>query len=312
MRHAALARSFAVAAFLFVAACNFESSSPPADDPDGAVTADDDASPTSPDGGTPTIDASATPQPGDGVVWTTWPAQQSRTNPAWGTDLTDIANHLPASYGDQYWDDDPITAGHETSHGIHAHLRVYIYTGDERVNAFYVLGDKAAYVVEPGIRKSAVAAQVPASLRGSRYSLYVTGQTAWDDTPLYLFDEWNAYVNGAEVGVDMATHGLWNRGWRDAVMGPIEFNVYALATAMAVKAGDPTYFASNTQFKEFLAWNLRRSMELFRAGRALPDFAWDDQDAYYDTLGTSADADALRRFTRDTFGADWTMAVMGY
>lgn len=309
MRRAAIARPF-VAAVLFVAACTGDA--PPAgDDPDGAI-ADDDAATTTPDGGNTTIDAPATPQPGDGVVWTTWPAQQSRSNPAWGADLTDIANHLPSSYGNQYWDDDPITAGHETSHGIHAHLRVYVYMGNQRVNAFYVLGDKAAYVVEPGIRKSAIATHVPASLRGSRYSLYITGQVAWDDTPLYIWDEWNAYVNGAEVGVDMATHGLWNRGWRDAVMGPIEFNVYALATAMAVKAGDPTYFASNTQFKEFLAWNLRRSMELFRAGRTLPDFAWDDQDTYYDKLKTSADADALRRFTRETFGAEWTMAVMGY
>ena len=43
----------------------------------------------------------------------------------WGGALTDIADHLPAQYGDQYWDADAITAGHETSHGIHAHLRNY-------------------------------------------------------------------------------------------------------------------------------------------------------------------------------------------
>ncbi|KAB2894709.1 MAG: hypothetical protein F9K40_16465 [Kofleriaceae bacterium] len=237
---------------------------------------------------------------------------QARANPAWGADLTDIANHLPSSYGNQYWDDDPITAGHETSHGIHAHLRVHVHEGTERVNAFYVLGDRAAYVVEPGIRKSAIATHVPPSLRGPRYALYITGQVAWDDTPLYIWDEWNAYVNGAEVGVDLATNGLWTRGWRDAVMGPLEFNVYALATAKAVAAGDPTYFASNTQFKEFLAWNLRRSMDLFRAGRTLPDFAWDDQDEHYAKLRTSADAEALRAFTRETFGAAWTMDVMGY
>jgi hypothetical protein len=284
---------------------------PPAgDNPDGAVASDDAAQ--SGDAADPSIDAPAAPQPGDGVAWTTWDDVQTRANPAWGADLTDIANHLPSSYGDQYWDADLITAAHETSHGIHAHLRVYVHQGNERVNAFYVLGDKAAYVVEPGIRKSAIATHVPVSLRGSRFALYITGQVAWDDTPLYIWDEWNAYVNGAEIGVDLATHGLWTRGWRDAVMGPIEFNVYALATAKAVQAGDPAYFASNTQFKEFLAWNLRRSMDLFRAGRVLPDFAWDEQDMYYDQLKTSADADALRRFTRETFGADWTLAVMGF
>ncbi len=219
---------------LATAACTGDAP-PTGGDPDAAF-GDPDAATGEPDGGG-TTDAPAGPQPGDGVVWTTWNDVQSRSNPAWGADLTDIANHLPSSYGNQYWDADPITAGHETSHGIHAHLRVYVHQGSERVNAFYVLGDKAAYVVEPGIRKSAIAAHVPASLRGSRYALYITGQVAWDDTPLYIWDEWNAYVNGAEVGVDMATSGLWTRGWRDAVMGPIEFNVYALATAMAVKAG---------------------------------------------------------------------------
>ena len=261
--------------------------------------------------GAPALDAPALPAPGDRVQWSTWSDVQARANPAWGMALTDIANHLPASYGDQYWDADPITAGHETSHGIHAHLRVYVHTGSARVNAFYVLGDRVAFVDEPGIRKAAVAAHVPSSLRGPRFALYVTGQTAWDDTPLYLWDEWNAYVNGAEVGVELATLGRWTRGWRDAVMGPIEFNVYALATAMAVAAGDPSYFASNTQFREFLAWNLARSMTLFRTGRALPDFAWADQDAYYDRLRTSADAEPLRTFARQTFGAGWTQTVLG-
>ncbi len=283
---------------------------PPGGDPDAVAAGDDAATSLDARGGGP--DAPAGPQPGDGVLWTTWNDVQSRSNPAWGADLTDVANHLPSSYGNQYWDDDPITASHETSHGIHAHLRVYVYQGNQRVNAFYVLGDRAAYVVEPGIRKSAIATHVPASLRGSRYSLYITGQVAWDDTPLYIWDEWNAYVNGAEVGVELASGGLWTRGWRDAVMGPIEFNVYALATAMAVKAGDPTYFAASTQFKEFLAWNLRRSMDLFRAGRVLEDFAWDDQDVYYDKLKTSADADALRRFTRETYGDAWTLAALGF
>ncbi len=294
----------------FVLASGCVGQAPPSRvDPDAGVV--DDGGPVI-DSSAPQPDAPVGPQPGDGVVWTTWNDAQARSNPAWGTALTDLANHLPASYGNTYWDADPVTAGHETSHGIHAHLRNYLHPSGPRANAFYVLGDRAAFVVEPGIRKSAVAAHVPTSLRGSRYSLYVTGSVAWDDRPLYLWDEWNAYVNGAEVGVDLATSGLWNRGWRDAVMGPIEFNVYALATAMAVRAGDPAYFASNAQFKEFLAWNLRRSMTLFRAGRVLPDFAWAQQDAYYDRLKTSADADAMRSFARDTFGAEWTLEVLGF
>jgi hypothetical protein len=257
-------------------------------------------------------DAPPAPQPGDGVVWMTWPSQQSLSDPTWGAALTDIANHLPASYGNQYWDSDPETAGHETTHGINAELRNNHNDTGGRANAFYVLHDKAALVIEPDIRKSDVAAYVPASLRGPRYATYVTGQTAWDDTPLYLWDEWDAYVNGAEVAIDQEQHGLWTQGWTDAVMGPLEFCAYALAEGMAVKAKDPTYFAQNTQFREVMAWQLRRAMDRFRTGRTMTDFTYDQQDAYWTAMKTSADAAALRQFARDTYGASWTMQVLGF
>jgi hypothetical protein len=55
-------------------------------------------------------------------------------------------------------------------------------------------------------------------------------------------------VNGGAVGVDRVRAGLWNEDWQDGVMGPREFTVYAIAVAMAVEAGDPTYFASNERF----------------------------------------------------------------
>lgn len=263
------------------------------------------------DAGAPPV-ADAGPRPGDGVVWFTWPEQHMASNASWGDALTDIARHLPTSYGSTYADPDKVTHGHETSHGIHAHLRNYHNPTGKRANAFYVLGDRVAFVVEPNIRKSQIAPYVPASLRGFRYGTYVTGQTAWDDTPLYVWDEWNAYVNGGAVGVDLAMAGKWTYGWRDAVSGVIEFVGYALATAMAVEALDPGYFASNTQFREFLAWNLERSMAIFLAGRTFPDFAWAEQDALWQSLKTSPDADAMRQFARRTFGDAWCLEVLGF
>jgi len=260
----------------------------------------------------PTPDAMPQPQPGDGVVWLDWPDQQHKSDPTWGAALTDIANHLPSSYGDQYWDADAETAGHETTHGINSELRNYHTGTNQRANGFYVLGDKAAIVLEPNIRKSDVNAYVPASLRGPRYDTYLVGQTAWDDTPLYLWDEWDAYINGAEVAIDQEQHGLWKGGWTDAVMGPLEFNVYALAEGMAVKAKDPSYFASNTQFKEFMAWQIRRAMDRYRTGSVMTDFAWTDQDDYYTKLETSSDAAALRQFARDTYGDAWVQQVLGF
>jgi hypothetical protein len=255
-------------------------------------------------------DAAPGPQPGDGVIWLHFPAQQGITHPSWGEALTDIAQHLPAQYGNTYYSSDKVTHGHETSHGIHAHLRNYHNDTGARANAFYALDDRAALVIEPGIRKHQIAPHVPEPLRGPRFQLYLVGQTAWDDRPLYVWDEWFAYINGAAVGVDLVEAGMWTYGWRDAVMGPLEFTVYALASGMAVAEHDPSYFATYDQFRELLAWGSRRAMELHRAGAVMEPFAWQRQDDYHEALRTHPDAAPLRRFARDTFGDTWAEEVL--
>jgi hypothetical protein len=263
----------------------------------------------------PDVDAAPAvePDPTAGIEWFTWPAQQpTLAGAGWGTQLTDIARHLPAQYGDTYWFDDPITAGHETTHGIQAHLRNYETPASIGWNAFYVLGDKAAFVAEPAMRKSDIAPFIPLPLHGDRYATYITGQTEWDDTPLYIFDEWTAYTNGAEVGVGQVAAGLYTGEWTDAVMGPLEFSVYAIATAMAVQAKDPTYFASNLQFRRFTAWNIARAMARFGQGRTMSQFEWDKQDAYATTMRTDATAEAMRAFARTTWGPMWTMRTLGF
>ncbi len=284
-------------------ACGTPSSPPAIEDVDATIGSD-----TSTTG-----DAADPDDPAAGVEWFTWPEQQpSLGQTAWGTTLTDIGRHIPSQYGDTYWSNDAITAGHETSHGIHAHLRNYEAPSSIGWNAFYVLGDRVAFVAEPAMRKSDIKPHIPTALRGDRYQLYLEGQTAWDDTPLYVFDEWNAYVNGAEVGVAQVSAQLYTGGWTDAVMGPLEFTVYAIATAKAVAQEDPDYFATNLQFRRFTAWNIARAMHLFALGRAMPDFEWTKQDAYATTLRTGAAGEQLRTFARDTWGADWTLAVLGF
>lgn len=257
------------------------------------------------------VSSSLQGEPGSGVAFLTLNAFNHRVNATWGPVLTDIMNHEVPGENNDY--DDLVTKGHETSHGIHSYVRNSMRpSGTPRSNGFYVLENRAVLVAEPNIRKSQIAAYVPASLRESRFSSYITGQSDWDDTPLYVWDEWNAYVNGGATGVDIEEHGLWHAGWRDAVMGPLEFGVYALASGQAVKALDPAYFARETQFKEFLAFNLERTMTVYRKGAAMTSFRWDKQEAYYQKLRTSADAEALRAFARATYGADWCTRVMGF
>jgi len=293
-----------------LAGCSFKSH-PPAAEPDALVAGDDAAAQD--DGAATTADAppNAT-DPTACVMWFTWAAQQPNlSDPSWGVQLTDIAQHLPAQYGTQYWfPGDGMTSGHETTHGINAHLRNY--EAPQGDNAFYVLHDHAAFIAEPAMRKSDIAAYVPPSLQGDRYATYITGQTDWDDTPLYVFDEWVAYTNGADVAVGQVQAGLYQGQWTDAVMGPLEFVVYAMATARAASVKDPTYFASNTQFQCFTAWNIARAMQLFQTGHTMTQFTWAKQDAYATSMRTAADAADLRAFARTTWGAAWTQQVLGF
>lgn len=296
---------------LFLAACSGELDGAPGDDDaldaaPGLPGADATPGQPQPDAGPP-----IGPQPGDGVDFTAYPKQRDETDSSWGTVLTDIAQHTPPEYGDYYWSNDLVTAAHETTHGINADIRNDYNDTGARANGFYVLEGRAVLVVEPDIRKSHVAPYVPEVLRGFRFDTYITGQTEWDDTPLYVWDEWVAYTNGGEVAVDLVESGLWSYGWRDGVAGQLEFTVYALAVGMAVKERDPAYFAANTQFREFLAWNARRAMDVYRRGAVMEEFAWDDQDQFYTDLRTNAEAEEIREFARETFGEAWAVEVLG-
>lgn len=293
---------------LLLVGCDVGIDAAPVGDVDAAVgsNVEVDASVIEPDG-------PAAADPTSCVEWTTWAEQQPSLGQAgWGVQLTDIARHIPSQYGDTYWFDDAITAGHETTHGIQAHLRNYVAPASIGWNAFYVLNNKVAFVKEPNLRKQDIKPYIAMALRGPRYNLYLEQQTEWDDTPLYVFDEWNAYVNGAEVGVGQVQAGLYQGQWTDAVMGPLEFTAYAIATASAVKVKDPSYFATNMQFRCFTAWNIKRAMQLYEAGRTMTQFTWQTQDQFASTLRTSPDAAALRTVARDLWGADWTQSVLGF
>jgi len=278
----------------------------------GAPTAD--AGAPMADAGAPMADAGAPPPPPTVGMPTcrTWGEQHTASDGSWGTALTDIVRHLPTSYGSTYYDSDHVTYGHETSHGIHAHIRNYLNDTGADANGFYVPGGYACLVREPNMRKSDVAPYIPSNLRWSRYGTYISGAAAWDDTPLYVWDEWNAYVNGAEVGIERATTGLWTSGWRGTVDGVIEFVVYGVAVGMAAEANEPGYFTREPNFLAFLAWELERSMDLFRQGQTIEVMRWDEQDDYYERLRTSSEASAMRDWIRARFGASWTMRVMGF
>ena len=213
------------------------------------------------------VSSTCATEPGDGVEWTRCPEHTRAADPRWGPVLTDIERRLDAKHGDKYRHDDPVTHGHETSHAIAADLRT---AGRVRTVGFYCLTGRAAVLIEPAVRLSQVAATVPVTLRGPLFEPYLKAE-GWDDSALYVLDEWTAYLNGAAVWHDQRRHGLVNRE-ADALFGPREFAPYALALCLAVETHDPNYLSaksSGRQFREFMAYCLKRCGEL--CGASLPD-----------------------------------------
>lgn len=248
--------------------------------------------------------------PGSAVEFVHFATQKSATDPGtWGPTLTDIEGHLPTKYGSTYYDEDRVTHGHETTHGIDSELsNNYAPKDGKRYEAFYVLENRAVFVAQPNIKKSQVAAYIPEALRGTRYNLYVVGQTAFEDDPLYLWEEWVAYTNGGTVGVELQQLGKWTQGSRDAVAGPLEMSIYAIAVARAVEKLDPQYFATNKAFREFLAWNLWRAMKVFHIGRTYKEFQFASQKTLYDALLSEA-GKPIRDFITTLYGAEFSFAV---
>lgn len=221
--------------------------------------------------------SSAAEEPGDAVVWLNFPAQKGANAQQYGPVLTDIEEHLPAHYGTQYRDADPVTWAHETTHGINSEIRNSYANGG---NGFYVLNGRACVLRNPRVRLSQVAAFVPPQHRLMRFWTYLQSQVAgWDDTPTYILDEWVAYTNGCACAIDREKVGLSLNHGRDAVVGPVEFIPYVLALGLAIERYDPAYLTTpdGTQFKEFVAHELRRAVRLYQTGMAMPRLKWEQR-----------------------------------
>ncbi len=253
-------------------------------------------------------------RPGDGpgsrVRWIHFPPQKDVTDNDWGPFLTDIENHLPECYGDKYSSDDPITHAHETTHGINSHLTDHYNHTGKSAYGFYVGDDRAVVLVEPKVKLSQVAAVIPKSVRGSRYKLYLKEQQKYfENHPLYVFDEWTAYTNGARVGIEQAERSTegWDRRC-DAVVGALELGIYSLGLARAVEQHDPEYLERYPQFREFLAHELRRSMAIYNRGIVMGPFRWDRRLEV--NLVRGEDTRELRRTLDDLYGPDLTVEAL--
>jgi hypothetical protein len=190
-----------------------------------------------------------------------------------------------------------ITAGHETTHGINSFIRNKYYDGTP-INAFYCLKDRAIILNEPKTRIETVASQVPRSLRGSVYNLYLVEQAStWGDRSLYLLDEWIGYTNGSEVRKDLQI-----KSRAETVRYMLEFDVYAIVLAKILEEKEKSYNSEN--FKNFIRWNIERSMKIYNG---------ENEAKYFlEKLKLEDDAESLRLFSRNYFGFEWCKNVFGF
>ena len=201
----------------------------------------------------------------------------------------DVIGHSPdAPFGNN---DGKSTNVHETVHGINSYYRNKQHG---KVNALYCLNGNLAIIEEPNVTIDQVSRQIPVSLREYRYQLYLVEQKHdWNNRPLYLFDEWSAYIAGSSYNINNQED---NQKWTDGVSGPLEFSIYSIYLAITIKKHDPYYYNNNQQFKKFLIYNLKLSQEIYKKGCNLPQFKWEKQEKLLENLKHNEDAKEIRKF----------------
>ena len=260
--------------------------------------------------------------------WVEYPPVRQVTNRE--GKLNDLESHLPK--GHPYGDNDRVTNAHEDTHGINSYIRMK-YANQGKINAFYCFDNKAVVLPEPNTTLSEIAKVVPRSMRGLMYKNYVINMQSkkvammkpdpklgvcktlcskmlrgggWNNEPLYLIDEFSAYTNGSETGIDLAANGKWKWGRRaETVQFMMEFNNLSLCLVYKVDSKD-------ADFKSFMQWQITRAVKLCEESKKYPDFTSGSNDEPLKTLQTASDAAELRSYIKKYFGEKWTLSVLGF
>lgn len=190
------------------------------------------------------------------------------------------------------------TNAHENIHMINAE---YSNKKFGKLRAFYMAGErKVFYAKNPKLFKNDIKPMVPNSLRGYRFKTYLEQAQDWNNVPLYILDEWVAYIGGGMVALEDYENGK-NRDISDRMCGALEFSIYTVALCMAIEQKDPEFWAQEKEFKGFVQKMLDKSKTVFYKGRYVPDFASATQEKLLLSLKESEDAKPIREFIKKHF-----------
>lgn len=164
--------------------------------------------------------------------------------------LADVLSRLP---NQEYWRDqtdptDLVTWTHEGTHGVS--VRVPKVAG---AHGIYLLGGRSISIQHPRLTIGDVAAAIPECKRGRIFQLYLVDQRRdWDAEPIYLVEEWVAYVHGTFARREL---GLSARGETEDFAREMESYCRAIVS-LAAKL-DPTY-PDAEKLAAFIEWNSER------------------------------------------------------
>ena len=229
--------------------------------------------------------------------------------PVYGAILTndsvfaDVINHSKTT---PFSGESRSTNAHETAHGIHNVLRnEYSAVLKRKVNGFYILQGRGVIVEEPKIKKSHINYFIPANLRSYRWKNYFEESKDWEDRPLYILDEFSAYIIGAKVGIDDVKNKRHTDKWHDGVSGCLEFSIYTIGLCIAVQNGDVEYWDNNIQFRNFVNMQLHEANVSFIEGCKMEEFKSKRQDLLLHELLYSEEADHYRHMLHKYFNDAW-------
>ena len=239
-----------------------------------------------------------------------------------GSVLDDVVQHyydensVSACMGYRnYSDSDSSTYAHEATHGLNACIKNK-YSNQGQVYGFYLLNGNAIYVKYPSMSRTKIAGYVPQNLRkansvSDRFSMYIAStQYGWD-TPLYIFDEWTAYSNGAREAIDKVNKGKSTNGFVKLGEGALEFMVYATATGLAIEKNDPSYLQNEPKFLalyKHLATVLNKDI-MSSSHNVVVD---SEMKQYLERFKTDSSAEAMRTWIKKYCGEQWTRDTFGF
>lgn len=201
-----------------------------------------------------------------------------------------------------YRDNDDIATVHEATHAINSQLRNSF--GGRKVNAFYLLNGHALVLNEPPTTLEYVATNIPAPMRGTIFNIYLVEQKIhWNDSPLYILDELDAYINGSIYAIQSNNYARF----QDSFQFAEEMYGYSVCLLYAIN-NVPQY--DNTELIKAIRFFGTRLTWTYHHG-IKRGFISDRHDNFYIIIQKDRDLEYLRQYLFDVYEDEWCNNNLG-